>query len=294
MQKRDSIFNTFLVATLLCLFCSALVSVAAVGLKSIQDTNVTLDRKKNLLEVSGFTLEEIDEAGGIEKLFEERFQVVLIDLETGEDALDAAYEAFQEVGKKFGDGSPESFLENYDQFWASKSKNELVADPMPKGEDAIRIKYREKYSHVYIKMSEDGESVESYIFPIRGYGLWSMLKGYIAVKPDFQTVIGITFYEQKETPGLGGEVTNPDWKAKWADKLIYEGEEVGIEVVKGEGAGEYQVDGLSGATITSNGVTNMLDYWLGPSGFQNYIEKQKSGTSSASVEQNNNAGATNG
>ena len=281
-EQRDGPVNTFVVATALCLICSFLVSVAAVGLKSIQDRNVTLDRKNNLLQVVGFAPEQIAEGGGIEELFDKRFEVEIIDLETGKQAVEAADEAVSEAGKDLGDDE-EDVLANYDQVWASKSKKKPVSDPIPGPEDVAGIKYREKFSHVYVMKAEDGKTVSKYVFPVRGKGLWSMMKGYLAVEPDFETIAGLTFYEQGETPGLGGEVMNPSWKAKWVDKKIYKGDEVAIEVVKGAGSGDYEVDGLSGATITSNGVSYMLEYWLGPEGFMPYIKNQSSKSKTTSI-----------
>ena len=277
-EQRDGPVNTFLVATALCLICSFLVSFAAVGLKSIQERNVTLDRKSNLLQVVGFKSNEIAEKGGIEELFNERFEMKIIDLETGADAIDEAKAALEEAGKKLGD-SPEEVLSKYDQVWASKSKKTSVSDQIEEG-DITGIKYREKFSHVYIMKDAGGDKVSKYVFPVRGKGLWSMMKGYLAIEPDFQTIAGLTFYEQGETPGLGGEVMNPGWKAKWPGKKIYNGDAVGIKVVKGAGSSEYEVDGLSGATITSNGVSSMLEYWLGDEGFGPYIEKEKTKSSS--------------
>ena len=292
-ENRDSLANTFIVATALCLVCSAIVSVAAIGLRSYQAENITLDRKKNLLQVVGFSADEISSGGGIEELFDKRFDVEIIDLETGKQAVKAAEEAVSEAGKDLGDDENE-VLANYDQVWASKSKKKPVSDPIPSAEDVAGIKYREKFSHVYVMKGDDGKTISKYVFPVRGKGLWSMMKGYLAVEPDFETIAGLTFYEQGETPGLGGEVMNPKWKAKWVDKKIYKGDEVAIRVVKGAGSGDYQVDGLSGATITSNGVSYMLEYWLGPEGFMPYIKNQSSKTKSTSISPSQDKGGFNG
>ena len=133
----------------------------------------------------------------------------------------------------------------------------------------------------------EGDAIEKYVFPVRGKGLWSILKGFIAVEKDFQTIAGLTYYEHAETPGLGGEVDNKNWKAKWVGKAIYGADgDVDIAVIKGiaDNDNQYAVDGLSGATITSRGVTNMLQFWLGPEGFGTYIGKQK-GDSQVSASQ---------
>ncbi len=139
-------------------------------------------------------------------------------------------------------------------------------------DDIGNIKRRELKSHVYIRTDD----TKRYIFPVRGKGLWSTLKGFIALQPDLKTISYLTFYSHAETPGLGGEVDNEGWKEQWEGKVVYdENGEVVISVVKGGATTDYQVDGLSGATITSKGVQNMLVYWMGPEGFKPFIESQK-------------------
>lgn len=283
-QGKDSIPKTFMVATVLCLVCALVVSAAAVVLKPMQKRNAQLDRKNNILAVTGFDKEEIRETG-IDELFKQRFEAAIIDLDTGEEASEACKAALASAGKVLDD-----VVAEYDQLWASKSKKGLewaekgkegegrvaICQKLEKKADICGIKYREKYSHVFKLKSADGK-VEKYVFPVRGNGLWSLMQGYMAVEPDFQTVAGLTFYEQAETPGLGGEVMNPQWKKKWPGKQIYDGDSVGLKVIKGDQSGNpYGVDGLAGATITSDGVSKMTQYWLGPAGFGPYIEKQKS------------------
>ena len=100
--------------------------------------------------------------------------------------------------------------------------------------------------------------------------------GFIALEEDGNTIQGLTFYKDGETPGLGGEINNPLWLAKWPNRKVYdESGEVEIHVIKGSAPpaqeAPYRVDGLSGATITSNGVTFALQFWLGDNGFGPYI-----------------------
>ena len=141
--------------------------------------------------------------------------------------------------------------------------------------DIASIKKREKYSKVYIEYKDD--KINTLILPVRGYGLWGILYGYLAIKSDFNTVAGLEFYEHKETPGLGAEIDNPKWKALWKGKKIYqENGEVSLKVIKGNVLASsdninYEVDGLSGATLTCNGVTNLIAYWMGSDGFLNFI-----------------------
>ena len=113
---------------------------------------------------------------------------------------------------------------------------------------------------------KEGGEVKKYAFPISGKGLWSTIKGYMALEHDLATIAGVTFYEHGETPGLGAEVEN-DWfqnnfKGK---KLLVDGKRVPFEVVKGKVKDRYPqgsdhaVDGISGATLTGNGVMKFLN-----------------------------------
>ncbi|MCK5551203.1 MAG: FMN-binding protein, partial [Hyphomicrobiaceae bacterium] len=116
-----------------------------------------------------------------------------------------------------------------------------------------------------------------------GKGLWGTLYGFIALDADLNTVKGLTFYEHKETPGLGAEVDNRTWKDLWPERLVYGDNgldgEVMLRVIKGAVARRdeqpHDVDGLSGATLTSRGVSNLLQYWLGDDGFKPYFKKFK-------------------
>lgn len=271
---KESTFNVITLALTLCIVCSLVVSVSAIGLRSWQDSNMVLDKRSNIVTVAGF--EGVNSAQEINDIFENRFVVELIDMETGKPATTEAMEALEKVGKEFE--SEEAFVAKYDQIWASRSKKPEVAVELTKEQDKPQIKYREKYSHVYVLKSESGDSVDMYVFPVRGYGLWSMMKGYLAVEPDLQTIAGLTFYEHGETPGLGGEIKSTRFKSQWPGKQIYgEDGEVAVQVVKAAPKDEYSVDALSGATITSDGVSNMMKYWLGPDGFGPYIQQNKVG-----------------
>ena len=145
-------------------------------------------------------------------------------------------------------------------------------------DDHAKIKRREKMARVY-KILNDAGSVDQLILPIRGKGLWSTMYGFIAVKPDLTAIRGLAFYQHGETPGLGGEIDNPKWKAQFEGKRIFgDGGEPIIRVAKGRVQAsdpkvDHSVDGLSGATITANGVTNLLRYWLGENGFGPYFEQ---------------------
>lgn len=281
-MHKDSITNTFLVAIGVCLVCSLLVSTAAVGLRDMQQQNADKDRKKNILQAAGFTQQEIDEAGGVFDLFEDRVSPIIIKLESGkEEGVETIVDANDKIN------SVKEAIRDYDQIESAKKKVEgLYTAFETKKDDIAGISNKEIWSHVYLIKGE-GDAIEKYVFPVRGKGLWSILKGFIAIENDFQTIAGLTYYEHAETPGLGGEVDNLAWKEKWVGQYVFdESGEVGIKVIKGiaEPDDKYAIDGLSGATITSRGVTNMLQFWLGPEGFGPFIENQKSNGSQVSAD----------
>ncbi|HAN99735.1 MAG TPA: Na(+)-translocating NADH-quinone reductase subunit C [Planctomycetaceae bacterium] len=257
-MQRDSIANTFLVAVTLCVVCAVMVSGAAVGLRTVQEANKQLDRQKNVLMAAGLIDAKAD-AAKIREVFAARISPIVVDLKTGE--------VLEGVDPATVDGLREA-----------KSKDPELCTEL--SEDPAKLKARENRSVVYRVLAEGStDKVELYVFPIRGYGLWSTLFGFIALEGDLNTVQGITYYQHGETPGLGGEVDNPLWKAKWQGKSLYDAEgEVALRVVKGGAAPDApsQVDALSGASITSVGVENMIRFWFGDLGFRSFVEKNRS------------------
>ncbi|MFM8331578.1 MAG: Na(+)-translocating NADH-quinone reductase subunit C [Candidatus Methylumidiphilus sp.] len=265
---NDSFEKTIAVAFALCLVGAVLVSGSAVVLKPLQVGNKAADEKVNILEVAGVT---VANKADVEEAFK-KFEPKLVDLETGE----------------YTDAYP---AEGFDQRKASKDPALTVEIPSDK--DIAKIGRKSKIAKVYL-VKEDGK-VKSVILPVSGYGLWSTMHGYMALEADGQTVIGLNLFDQAETPGLGGEVVNPKWKALWKGKKVYkesgEGDfqskhhtEVGepaLSLVKGtvdpsKPGAQHQVDGLAGATLTSNGVNNLIRYWLGSEGFAPYLAKLRS------------------
>ncbi len=249
-MARESVSKTFLVAIVLAAACSLLVSGAAIGLRSLQEANKVRDRKKNILTVAGL----YDARAAVEESFQQ-VEPRIVDLATGEYVAEDQFD-------------PEKF----DQRAAAKDPQLSVAIPAEK--DLAGIGRREKYSLVYL-VKKDGK-LDQVILPVDGKGLWSTLYGFLALDGDLNTVKGITFYEHAETPGLGGEIDNPTWKAKWVGKKVFD-DKGGVQLVVVKGVADesspHQVDGLSGATLTSNGVTNIVKYWLGDDGFKKLLER---------------------
>jgi len=145
-------------------------------------------------------------------------------------------------------------------------------------EDIASIRRKPRWAKVYLYKDETGE-LEAVVLPVWGYGLWSTMYGFLALAPDCNTVVGINFYEHGETPGLGGEIVNPNWRALWIGKKVYDEQgRVRLRLIKGgvkpnQPGAEYLVDALAGATLTSNGVTNLIRFWLGENGYKPFLDK---------------------
>jgi Na+-transporting NADH:ubiquinone oxidoreductase subunit C len=148
---------------------------------------------------------------------------------------------------------------------------------IPPDRDIAQIRRRAKYAVVYL-VKEEGQT-KLILLPVHGYGLWSTMYAYVALERDANTIFGLRFYEQGETAGLGAEIDNPRWRNNWTGKVVYgEAEKPQIRVIKGAVApgdpeAKFKIDGLAGATLTANGVTNLIHYWLGPEGFGTYLKK---------------------
>ena len=136
--------------------------------------------------------------------------------------------------------------------------------------------HRPKVMKVFFVRKPGNDMIQQVVLPIYGKGLWGSLYGYLALKSDLQTIQGITFYQHKETPGLGGEVDNPLWKSQWDGVQLYdEAGNPAAEVFKGPAPSDnaHAVDGLSGATITCRGVTNLIRFWASEDGYGPFLKQ---------------------
>lgn len=247
----DSVAKTLFVAVALCLVASMIVSAAAVALRPLQEVNALKDKQVNILQVAGVydPDEDVVEAFAA-------FEPNVLELETGlfTDQFDAA---------------------SFDDRAAADNPETSVALT----DDPAGIGRKSKFVTVYILRDEAGD-IDKVILPIHGYGLWSTLYGFIALEENGNDIFGLQFYEHAETPGLGAEVDNPRWKALWNGKRL--ADETGalqISVTKAVPAAgaEYHVDALAGATLTSVGVHNLVNFWMGEAGYQRFLENLKAG-----------------
>ncbi len=249
---NDSKAKTLIVAIALCLICSVAVSMTAVALKPQQERNATLAREWQILRVAGLLEEGVDQS----VLFEQ-VQPRMVDMDSGEftQSFDARSFNIQ-----------------------AAARDPNIAEPLGPDEDIAGIGVRMRYMPVFL-VEEDGE-LATVVLPVWTKGLYSTLRGFLALRGDGNTVQGLTFYEDGETPGLGGEINNPRWQAQWEDKQVFgEDGNVRIRVTKNATDPDHDIDALSGATLTSRGVDNMMNFWMGEAGFGPFLANLRSGGS---------------
>jgi Na+-transporting NADH:ubiquinone oxidoreductase subunit C len=259
-MAKESFFRPFYTVLVLAFVCSFLVSLASVGLRPRQEANKALERKKNILMAAGLYQKDDD----IDALFA-KIEPHIIDLESG----------------AFVDNKTLS-VADFDQLAAAN--NPKMSTLLDKQTDLAGLRRLEKYSLVYLV--KEGDTISKIILPVRGKGLWSTMYGYVALEGDLQTICGIAFYEHGETPGLGGEIENPAWLASWQGKKLYNDKgQVALTVVKGTSkatgkAAHFEIDGLSGATLTGDGVERLFHFWFDKQGFKPFLNRlqQEEGT----------------
>lgn len=275
MSANNSTKQTLMVALLLCLACSIIVASAAVVLKPMQKANKLLDRNKNILSAAGIFDSEKHTKADVNKLFEQ-FEARFLDVRKGSLLTEQEAQALN------------LDVNTYNQ--RSAAKDPSLSYKLDAQDDIAAIGSQAKYVLVYLLKEND--QLKRMVLPVHGYGLWGTLYGFMAVESDANTIAGLAFYEHKETPGLGAKVDVPEWKAQWPGKKIYAGDEVKIQLSKGTApqGDDYAVDGLSGATLTTNGVTNLLQFWMGKNGYQSFMQNiQSTAKPSAEAQQSTEA-----
>ena len=261
MRNLNSTKYIVVFCSVVCFVCSIFVAGAAVLLKEKQEANAVLDRQTKILVVAGLLAENAKvKPAEVERLYTTHIRGRVIDLASGE--IDAkADPATYDLAAVLAD----------DATSVKATPEEITVTGL------ARIPKKALVFEVVF-----GDSVEMLVLPIQGKGLWSTLMGYLAIDRNGNTIRGITFYKHGETPGLGGEVDNPSWKAVWSGRKAYNAKcEPAIAVVKGKAGSAAdapnKIDGLSGATITGNGVTKFVQFWLGAKGFGPFMARLQKG-----------------
>ena len=256
LKPKSNNMKTIIVALTLCLVCSVLVAAAAVGLKPAQVENAKLDRNKNILVAAGMFNPETDTNEDVAERFKD-FNVEIVDLNKGNYLDDEALKAVGIADRNTYDAS-------------QATKNKALSDDLG-ANDPASIGRKPKYAKVYVK-NDDAGKPEIIVLPIQGYGLWGTIYGFLTLEGDMNTIKGISFYEHKETPGLGARIEEPKWRAMWTGIHSYDENGAVATGVATSGPKENWVDGISGATLTSRGVSNMIQFWLGEQGYKPYLD----------------------
>ena len=249
MQQSNTYIIVF--SVILTVICALLLSGSSQILGPIQREAEALDTKKQIL---GAVIEpdEIRAMGSeeISTYYENTISSIVVDIEGNEVA---------EI-----EGSP------------------IVAEDVDV-EANYKLPPEDRLYPVFIYHEENSDKVISYIFPLYGAGLWNTIWGYLALQPDLNTIEGVTFSHAGETPGLGARITETGVQSRYRGKEIFgeKGELEGVIMQKGEGRDysndPHKVDGLSGSTITANGLNRMVVNYLGY--YQAYMDNLKSGKS---------------
>ena len=259
---------TFGFAAAICVTCSLAVSLAASSLKDIQEVNKVRDMRGSIL--SAFDVTGLD-GDAIDAAFASQIRVVIVD-GSGNPISDDSTTDEQLI----------EFLEEAAEFGVKNSLAKQLGKTGSLSEEEWTTYRSEAVLAVYQQVDNNG-TVVAYAVPLNGVGLWGPISGFLALQPDVSTIVGATFAVVSETPGLGYEIVNPPFRDQFAGKRIYEddGSLSSVSVVKGgvelacPGRAEFCVQGVSGATMTSNGVDHMLEGLL--SAYQPYLDQIRAG-----------------
>jgi len=260
-MNNDSTLKALLVVTLTALVCSVVVTTTAVTLQPIQRAYQDLERNRVLVGIAGL-------AEGTAELSDR--QVVSL---------------FQELEARVVDLDAGTFVENVSA--DDIDSLDAAADPersieIPPELDVATLGRRARQVAIYVVPGADG--IERMVLPVYGQGMWSTLYGFIALDADLNTIAGITFYEQAETAGIGDQILRADWQADWVGQRLYDTEgtlrfRVSNQAVDPRSPeADYHVDAISGATVTTDAVSNLVRYWLGEHGFQPFIDSLRERT----------------
>lgn len=259
----------------MCVILAVLLAGTFSALKGKVDANIAFDRQMNVLIATGLYSKaegaESKTRAELEQLYADRIVGKVLEVKRG----------MVDQPVKGADGKPTTIqVEKVTDL----VETEYTVEDLPRLQLEQRREKdpakRKEFTTFYTRVDDQGEAV-AYCIPIEGLGLWGMIYGFLALEHDLATVKGITFYQHKETPGLGGEIDKQWWQSQWPGKEIYagNGDFVSVTVKKGKVdpavayEKEHMVDGLSGATITSNGVTKFVAEDLQT--YMPYFEKLK-------------------
>lgn len=272
-KAPHSDFQTALFIVILCLICGFLLAVVAFALGNKQKEAKEFDQSKQMLiaaKILGHSdsFQIVDEKGELIPARFDRTQKILVKAEG------IAPKATEEEIKEISALRIRPLLTNKEGTVKTFEEKQLtMSEYLAENQKTGYANLPNKLFYAILPNDSQVKEPVAYVFPVSGFGLWGPIYGYIAVDKDGDKVIGTTWYEHAETPGLGANIAEPWWQEQFYGKLIFqesaEGKsdfktaDMGIIVVKGKVADVYgsapraksAVDGISGATLTGDGVT---------------------------------------
>lgn len=258
-MNNDSPSKALLVVTLTALFCSILVTVTAVTLKPMQKVYQNLERNRAIVQVSGLTADvKLLSDREVAQLFQS-LEARIVDLDSG--TFDARF-------------NPDTFAS-----WQVDNDPELSTE-IPSQLDVAQLGRRSQLVTIYLV--NEADQLKRMILPIYGQGMWSKISAFIALDRDLNSIADITFYQQKETAGIGDKILNPDWQDSWKGRKLYDQQgtlQLGIGLSQTPRPAVHQIDAISGATVTVNAIKNIVAYWFGAHGYARFLNAYRKGAS---------------
>ncbi len=221
----------YIYSTVLVVLVAAILALVAVGLKDYQQANIKSENMQLLLSSAGIKVDRKQAVEDYNKFITEEYTV-----------------------NKDG-----QIVDHYKDGKLLKGERPFDVD-VKAAKKAVKANKTDAKLPVFVCTKENGEQI--YIFPVRGAGLWGDIWGNVALKSDLKTIEGVVFDHESETPGLGSKIKDdPTFAQSFVGKTIYEGNSfTSVKVIKRVGKDNpHAVDALSGATLTSNGVSDMIN-----------------------------------
>jgi Na+-transporting NADH:ubiquinone oxidoreductase subunit C len=250
---EDSTLRAILVTGIVCAICSAAIAFAVSWLRPYQEANRARERAARIQQIVA-SVPGLDQVLGAAP--GEEIEARVVELATGRYADDIDPRRFEP---------------------GAAAREAATSVVLPPARDLAGIGRRA--SHAVVFLVRDDERLRLLVLPVYGAGYVSTLHGYLALDADGNTIRGLSFYDHAETPGLGSRIDDPLWREQWVGKLARDASgalRLGVarsRVKPGAPTAAHEVDGISGATRTGVGVTNLLRFWLGPDGFGPYLQR---------------------
>ena len=256
-MATEKIGRTLLIAMAVALGCSAMVSLAIQFLRPVQDAYAQLERNRAVLTAAG---ELPDNAS--DRMIVSRY-------------LDLDVRVVNMTSKVFVDHTPVGDARLYDH-WALDEGSRLLLQASAEA-TSDRPTLLPQYVPVYLVW--EGQTLHRLVLPVHGKGMWSTIYAYLALNGDLSTVAGMHVYRHGETPGIGDRIEDPQWLSTWTGKRAYD--DTGRSqflVARGSSASPYRVDLITGASVTSEALGNIVRFWLGPQGYGPLLQALREST----------------